>query len=344
MALTVRAFAEGDRAGWDAYVDAHPQGSPFHLTAWMDCIAASFGYEPRYLVAVNGTEIEGVLPLFLTSSLMSGKALISTPFAVYGGILAQDPTAREAIREHLERMAEELAVQFVDLRNRYPEQGLGYHAIDRYATFVQPLVPTEEELLKMQPKKTRNLCKKAAKQEIVEKRGVADTRVFNELHSRTMRRLGTPAFPPKHFARLKDAYGDKVDVSEFWHQDKPVAVSLSFLYKEDFHIYYAATDNDFNHVVPNIYMYMRHMLWAGQNGFSTYDFGRCKKGAGTFDFKKRWATEMVELPYEIKLVRQEEVPNLSPTNKKFELAIKVWQRLPLPLTRAVGPHLIKLFP
>jgi hypothetical protein len=50
------------------------------------------------------------------------------------------------------------------------------------------------------------------------------------------------------------------------------------------------------------------------------------------------------LPYEMLLVRRKEVPNFSPTNPKFQFAIRVWQHLPLPVTRMLGPSLVRLFP
>jgi hypothetical protein len=51
-----------------------------------------------------------------------------------------------------------------------------------------------------------------------------------------------------------------------------------------------------------------------------------------------------ELPYEILLVRRKSLPNFSPANPKFSLAIRMWQKMPLWLTRAAGPWLIRLFP
>jgi len=44
------------------------------------------------------------------------------------------------------------------------------------------------------------------------------------------------------------------------------------------------------------------------------------------------------------LVSQKEVPNYSPQNPKFQLAIKIWQKLPLSVTRLLGPRIVRLFP
>ena len=51
----------------------------------------TFGYEPKYLLAEDNGRLVAVLPLFLISNLLAGRILLSTPFAVYGGVLAAAP-------------------------------------------------------------------------------------------------------------------------------------------------------------------------------------------------------------------------------------------------------------
>ncbi|MFN3287991.1 MAG: FemAB, partial [Sphingomonadaceae bacterium] len=47
----------------DAYVRAHPDGTPFHLSAWSRAIARALGHRPYLLVArAPGGTIAGVLP------------------------------------------------------------------------------------------------------------------------------------------------------------------------------------------------------------------------------------------------------------------------------------------
>jgi hypothetical protein len=53
---------------------------------------------------------------------------------------------------------------------------------------------------------------------------------------------------------------------------------------------------------------------------------------------------MQELPYEIVLVKRKELPNFSPANPKFDLPIRIWRNLPLPVTRAVSKIVFPLFP
>jgi hypothetical protein len=38
------------------------------------------------------------------------------------------------------------------------------------------------------------------------------------------------------------------------------------------------------------------------------------------------------------------MPNVSPANPKFQLAIALWQKLPIALTTRVGPMIVRAIP
>jgi FemAB-related protein (PEP-CTERM system-associated) len=333
-----------DHPSWDAFVREHPQGSPFHLVAWKKTIEESFGYQAYYLVAREGQRVCGVLPLFAVKNAVIGHVLLSSPFAVYGGILADGEEPRRALYDRARAVGEELHVEHIEFRNAFPEQCVGEPNVSRYVSFAQPLVADAEATLESLPKKTRNLVRKALKQPFRMEYGARKLKHFEDLYAANMRRLGTPCFPSKYFANLVKNFGDLVDVREVWLEDKPMAASLNFLFRDEMHIYYAAADTRFNALGPNTFMYYDHLCWAGRSGYKSFDFGRCKRGTGVFEFKRHWNTTMRELPYEVVLIRRKELPNFSPTNPRFDLAIKAWQRLPLWLTRVIGPRLIRFFP
>ncbi len=329
---------------WDAYVQAHPQGSPFHLTAWKKTMEEVYGYSPHYLLAMDHGSIRGVLPLFLVQNFIMGKALISSPFAVYGGILADSPEFKQAIGDEVRKLGLQLGVQHIELRNAWPEQTLGESNVSRYVTFTREVTPDEEAILGALPFKKRNKIRKGLKNNFSMRIQHTDYRAFEDLHSRNLRRLGTPNFPPRLFRALLANFAGMIDIREVLFDDKVIAACMNFYFRDQMHTYYAASDPQYLSLAPNDFMYYDHLRWAGKNGYRTFDFGRSKLGSGTIEYKRYWGTTMRELPYEVLLVNRKELPNFSPQNPKFELAIKIWQKLPLPVTRALGPRLVRLFP
>ena len=342
--MICREFQTTDRAAWDQFVHTHPMGSPFHLMAWRDTLRENFSYKPKYRVAVDQGRIVGVLPLFLVDNIVTGAVLISTPFAVYGGILAESEAAHEALRNHVRAMAEELDVEYLDLRNQFANQSIGAEAVDRYSTFTRSVGPSDQaSVLAALPQKTRNVVRKSLKFPF-QMRAAQNLDNFYKLMLHTYRRLGTPAFPKAFFESIVRNFGAMVDVREVWLEGRAVAVSLNFLFGQSMHTYYAASDDDVWAMGPNNYMYFEHLLWAGNHGFRVFDFGRSKKGTGPYSFKKNFGATEHPMPYEIMLVNRLDMPNFTPTNPKFDLAAKVWRKIPLPVTKMLGPQLIGLFP
>jgi len=84
--VQIRALDDAATSRWDDFVLGQPHSTFFHLTGWMRVIAKTFGFAPRYFYAEQEGKVTGVAPLFSVSSWIGGRALISTPFAVYGGI------------------------------------------------------------------------------------------------------------------------------------------------------------------------------------------------------------------------------------------------------------------
>src|SRR5262245_20790397 len=106
-------------AAWDTFVQSHPAGSPFHLTAWQRLVENTFGHEPRHIVARTSPdgEVVGVLPMFLVRSRIFGRMLVSTPYAAYGGCLADSEEIMSSLVDYGWNLAKELRVEFLELRN-----------------------------------------------------------------------------------------------------------------------------------------------------------------------------------------------------------------------------------
>jgi hypothetical protein len=88
-------------------------------------------------------------------------------------------------------------------------------------------------------------------------------------------------------------------------------------------------------------MYWQVMERAREQGLAVFDYGRSKRGSGAFDFKKNWGFEPEPLHYEYFLVRSAQMPDLSPVNPKYGIAINLWRKLPVGVTRLLGPPVAK---
>jgi FemAB-related protein (PEP-CTERM system-associated) len=342
--VRVVPFQETDVAAWEQFVLFHPKATFFHQLGWKRVMEKTYGYQPYYLCARRGERLTGIAPSFLISSWMTGRCLISLPFAVYGGICAEDDESERMLLRYMERAAADLDVEYLELRSRTGEVLPGYHANLRYATFTIPLVRDTEVLYKNLPKDIRYMIRKAEKAGLSVRHGFDQLDTFYRLMTINLRRLGTPAFPRSLFENLIREYPGNTDLTVVYLNDEPLAGGLSFFFREWMQPYYIGSAEKAKALAANDFLWWELIKFAAKTGFSTFDFGRSKKDSGNFDFKKKWNPRMESLPYQVRLVRRRELPNFSPTNPKFEMATNVWKKLPLGLTRMIGPHVVRWFP
>ena len=82
-------------------------------------------------------------------------------------------------------------------------------------------------------------------------------------------------------------------------------------------------------------------LRACARGVKLFDYGRSKRGTGSFAFKKNWGFEPQPLHYEYRLYKRDAVPQNNPANRKFSVLIEAWRRMPRGVACAVGPLVVR---
>ena len=95
---------------------------------------------------------------------------------------------------------------------------------------------------------------------------------------------------------------------------------------------------------PNYVLFWEMIKDACERGFSRFHLGRSTEDSGAARFKAKWNAEPERLFWNYHLVRSKEIPALNPDNPKFALAIRTWRRLPMGVTRILGPPLARLLP
>jgi FemAB-related protein (PEP-CTERM system-associated) len=336
---------ESDLAGeWDRFVFEHPGASFFHLTGWKRVIEKTLGYKARYFYCERDGKIAGIAPLFSISNWMVGRCILSIPLAAYGGIVAEDEEVEQALLDQARQIAVGEGVDYLEVRQREGLLRDGFHANPLYVTFNTPLFRDAEANRKRLPKDTRYMIRKAEKVGLRVQTGFDQIGAFYSLFAQSMQRLGTPVFPIRLFQNLIEEFPKHSHLMLVYSGSQPVAGVLSFFFRDTILPYYAGATDGAPRLAANNFMYWELIKWAGEQGFRWFDFGRSKKGTGSFAFKSQWNMNVEPLNYQVLLVERATVPNFSPLNPKFEIAIRLWQKLPLPVTKWLGPSIVRLFP
>jgi FemAB-related protein (PEP-CTERM system-associated) len=338
-AVRLRELKLADFPRWDDFVARCSEATFFHRAGWKIIIERAFGHRTKFLYAEAGGRIEGVLPLAEVRSVLFGHTLVALPFCVYGGIAAESERARHLLDEAAVALAEERRVDHLEYRSLTSHHPEWAHT-DLYVTFRKAIDPDVERNLNEIPRKQRAMVRKGIKAGL---KGEIDEGVerFFAAYAHSVHRLGTPVFSRRYFQILREVFGRDCEVLTVTRDGDLVASVMSFYFRDEVLPYYGGGTDLAREVAGNDFMYWELMRRACERGLRVFDYGRSKRGTGSFDFKKNWGFEPQPLHYEYRLIRGQRLPEHNPLNPKYRLLIKLWQRLPLPLVNLIGPYIVK---
>ncbi len=347
VSVDVMSGAPRDYLSWDNYVRAHQDGAFFQLSGWGKAVQSAYGYEALYLTARRGAKTVGLLPLVDVKAPLLGRSMISTPFSIGGGPLADDDKALEALLSEAVSISEASGVKYLECRSNFSGGEAWIDKADQYARFKMRLPESEEEHLKSVPRKRRAEIRKAIAAEDkgalkIRHNGSADE--FYELYARSLRQLGTPVFPKRFLRAVMDVFADDTEIAIAEFEGAPVAALLSFCYGDAVLPYYVGAGPAARRARAFDFIYWSVMRRAAAQGKQTFDFGRSRIGSGSYRYKELWGVDPEPLTYKVKLIAAKKMANINPANPKFALFARLWPMLPLPATKAIGPLLAPNFP
>jgi FemAB-related protein (PEP-CTERM system-associated) len=342
-AAAVVVSVENTPQQWNVYVAARSDATGYHEWAWRDVFERALGCPPIYFAARREGAIVGVLPTALLNSWLFGRALVSLPFLNYGGILADDDAAARALLDAAMDTARARRCDHVELRHfhrHFDDLPCKQHKVTMTLSLRAPAA-----LWDGLDRKARNQVRKAQKSGLTYREGGSELLDdFYAVFARNMRDLGTPVHGPQFFAEVLRGFPGRARIHVVSLEALPVAAGLTFETRGTVEIPWASSVRDFNSLCPNHLLYWSMLEGASARGCSTFDFGRSTPHEGTYKFKEQWGALPVPLYWEYGLLAGRELPNASPTNPKFRIAIAMWKQLPLGVANRIGPLIVRAIP
>ncbi|WP_375197630.1 FemAB family XrtA/PEP-CTERM system-associated protein [Sphingobium sp.] len=332
------------RAAADAFVMAHPEGTPFHRPAWLQGVARGTGHRAHMLSAVaHSGQIVGLLPLHHVKSALFGDALVSSGFAVDGGILASDPAAVSALAAACEGMARDGSIASIELRGGpVPGEGWALHE-GSHVGFARPIATDDEAELLAVPRKHRAELRKALANDALRVETGRDARHLKahyRVYSESVRNLGTPVFPARLFREVLVAFGEDADILIVHEGARPVSAVLTLYHQGRVMPFWGGGIADARRLRSNELMYYRLMAHGRGRGMSVFDFGRSKAGSGQAAWKKSFGFDPVPLSYHSWSASGGR-RDINPNSPQYQRRIDLWKKLPLPIANLIGPFIAR---
>lgn len=330
---------------WEAFVRRRGRVPLSYHPAWPAVLARGLGHAPYWLEAAAGDEVRGLLPLAYVRSLLFGRFLVGLPYLNYGGLIADDDATARLLIDRAVELAGQLGVRRLELRHERAVDHPALTALTGHKVHMRLGLPgSADALWKGVGSSVRNQVRKGEKSGLtVHWGGEERLDAFYAVFSRNMRDLGTPVFGRSLFLSVLRAFPGRAELCVVRLGDLPVAAALLLHGWDVTEVPSASSLRAYNGTCANMLMYWNLLLRAVERGQGTFDFGRSSPGSSTFRFKEQWGAEPHPAGWQYRL-HGGGVADTSRDNPRYRRFIRLWKRLPVPLTRWIGPPIVRGIP
>jgi FemAB-related protein (PEP-CTERM system-associated) len=349
MAIEVQAWTESDLAKelprFEAYILRNGQAPLSRHPRWLLALRDGLGHAPFCLEAREGDTIHGLLPLAYVRSLLFGRFLVSLPYLNSGGVMTDDPDTASLLIHRAVELADQLKVRYLEMRHEKPIEhpALTGQITDKVHMRLD-LPANSQELWNHLPSKVRNQIRKGQKVNLtIEWGGHNLIPEFYGVFSENMRDLGTPVYGLAFFRSILDQFPDRAELAVIRHGPVAVAVALLLHGWGISEVPSASSLRHYRASNANMLLYWQLLERTVKRGNHVFDFGRSTKDSSTYRFKKQWGARPEPAHWQY-YCRRGNIGDLRPTHSKYQSLIRLWQHLPVSVTRWIGPWVVRGIP
>jgi FemAB-related protein (PEP-CTERM system-associated) len=329
----------------EAYACRGERVSIGRYPGWLTALGRGLQQTAYALEATEGGQTVGYLPLAYVSSFLFGRFLVSLPYLNTGGVLANDDVVRRRLIDEAVQLADLLKVRYLELRHEAPVEHPALTGKLTSKVHMRLALPSfAGPLWEGLNAKVRNQVRKGEKSGLTVHWGGRE--LLNEFYtvfSRNMRDLGTPVYGFGFFGAILGQFPDAAELCVVRAASEPAAAALLLHGKGVSEVPSASCLREYNGACANMLMYWNLLDRTVQRGQAVFDFGRSTLDAGTYKFKKQWGAEPEPATWQYYL-RTGSSTEMRPDNPRYQRFIRIWQRLPVGLTRLIGPPIVRGIP
>jgi FemAB-related protein (PEP-CTERM system-associated) len=313
-----------DGQAWDDFVDRAPDGTVGHRWAWTRVVPAAYGHRVFPLAAVRDGAVAGVLPLALLRSRLFGRHLVSMPYLDYGGLCtAGDRVAEGALTAAAVDLARSNGAK-LELRH-LGDRSIGLPPALHKVTMMIDLGGGEDAIWKRIRSNRRAQVRKAQRNGLrASVHGEEALGDFYRIIATNMRDLGSPVHRRRFFARALAELGQDARIVVVRDGAQPVGAGMMLIHRRQAAMLWVSSLRSSFARGSNQLLYWEVLRYAIERGCDRFDFGRSSKDAGTFEWKRQWGAEPVQLFW-----HRDPPEEADQELAGLQWATRLWRRLPV---------------
>jgi GNAT acetyltransferase-like protein len=289
--MPVYTFNPLEDPRWGKFVKRHPRSSVFHRAEWLKALHQTYGYGPIvYTTSPPGAMVKNGIVFCRVDSWLTGRRLVSLPFADHCEPLVDNPEERKEIFSSLQCALDRERLKYIEIRpmsanlptesKMEKSSSFCFHTLD--------LRPTLPDLFRgLQKDSTQRKIRRAEREGLFYEvgRSQALLKEFYRLCLLTRRRHKLPPQPIEWFRNLIAYMGDQLEIRVAFKQKQAIASILTLRHGRTIVYKYGCSDATFHNLGAMPFLFWKTIQEAKEQGLHELDLGRSdpdNKGLITF--------------------------------------------------------------
>ena len=334
-------------SGWQEFVARHPRASAFHTRKWLLALRNTYGHKPVAIVERSSTgNLQNAIVLCTVDSWITGRRLVSVPFADHCDPLVENSTDLESLLAALEETCRLEEYKYAEMRPlssklSEPVSKCGFVQTSSYGHHSIDLVPEINELYAdLHASCVQRKIRRAESMGLDYRTGRDEEtlRHFYRLLMATRRRHGVITQPFRWFQQLAESFANDLTIHLAFSGGVAVAGIVTIRHADTLLYKYGASDENYHHLGGMPFLFWKAILYGKSLRLKELDLGRTDvSNPGLMKFKERLGGRLRNLAY----YRSNPGAVSKNVNRCGEVVMRVCTQLPDSLYCAAGEILYK---
>ncbi|MGV7223008.1 MAG: hypothetical protein ACQ9MH_15940 [Nitrospinales bacterium] len=330
------------KEAWEQYVENRPTIA-WQSWEWFNVVRKHYSVKFYPLVAVSDSEICGVLPLYRVKTISGRNKLISVPYAVAGGIVADSEDAESLLLAKAIELYKSLDCGNIIFKQYKHKVRGDLRVDDNFYNRELDLTQIISSLWDNLAEENKTNIELARNYSLNLEYPSADLSRFYELLLLHHRNSGIPCVSKKW---IRDLIRFKMySIALLKMGDKIVAGTMVKEHKKTVSFPFTCIPDSSDESTMFAYqLYWQLIEKFVESGKEIFHSGRIPKTNQTYAYRLGWGGKMYDYYYQYFPNDTSKVEYSNKRGRKREILSAVWRKLPIWLTKILGPHVVKQFP
>lgn len=341
--MEVKIINESMKGLWEQYINNNPYSIAWQSYKWSNVLKEHYRFEFYPIAAFNGSDICGILPLYYIKTTLGQEALISVPYAVAGGIVADSESIKKSLLDKAIEISKQHNSCKIILKQYKIKINEDLRTDDNFYNSELSLSDGVKGAWNKISDINKEKIESAGKYNLTLEYPSEDINGFYELLLTHHHKTGVPCTSKKWIKSLIDSKMYSFAVLK--HNEKITAGTMVKEFKKTVSFPFTCIMDRSEENISFAYnMYWKLIEQYASKGYEIFHSGRIPKNDMAEEYRLGWGGEKNSYYYQYYPNCTSKTEYSTKKGKKRELFESCWKLMPRGIAKIVGPHIVKQFP